>query len=163
MGWFDVLKLQRDIFGNPISEEKEEKIKSPSESFTDFGSEEEVLDAPDVARQKGIAPIRGKYKQEHIKKPKKSHQQKLTSYVPTHFREAPTSERDTSGQSGDDVKLTTQEATRMAQKEPRGHYKDLASEMARIALYSQNSDGQKQKKLLGRMRRRLEQENIPRA
>ena len=51
----------------------------------------------------------------------------------------------------------------MAQKEPRGHYKDLASEMARIALYSQNSDGQKQKKLLGRMRRRLEQENIPRS
>ena len=154
MSWFDVLKLQRDIFGNPISEEEEEKIKSPSESYTD--EEEEPINPL-------LRPREGKYKPEHIKKPKKSHQKTIRAYGRKYFRGSPTNERDTSGQTGDDVKLTTQEATRMAQKEPRGHYKDLASEMAHLALHSQNSDGQKQKKLLGRMRRRLEQENIPRA
>ena len=157
MSWFDVLKLQRDIFGNPISEEKEKKVKSPSESYTD---EEEELELPDIARQRGITPQTGEYKPEHINKPKKSRQTKLPMGSNRRKTSVPTS-RESSGQTGDDTKLNIQSATRRLQRQGRGHYNKLADEITRLALEAR-VDSKQQKVILGKIRSRLADENIPR-
>ena len=140
MSWFDILKAQQRLFGEPSLTEEEEAV-------LDEGREENPFKA---------------LGQKKINKPKESKQLKLPG-APVRTK-IPISElRDSPSPTGDDTKLTVQQQTRLAQKEPRGHFKELANEMTRLALRSQNSDGQKQKKLLGRMRMRLEEENIPRA
>ena len=147
MSWFDILKAQQRLFNEPPLTEEEEAV-------LDEGLEENPF----------LRPREGKVlaATEDHKKPKESKQLKLPG-APVRTK-VPISEfRDSSSPTGDDTKLTVQQQTRLAQKEPRGHFKELANEMTRLALRSQNSDGQKQKKLLGRMRMRLEEENIPRA
>ena len=147
MNWFDVLKVQQRLFDEPSLTEEEEAI-------LDEGLDENPFLRP---RKGKVLPAT-----EGHKKPKESKQLKLPG-APVRTK-VPISEfRDDSRPTGDDTKLTVQQQTRLAQKEPRGHFKELANEMTRLALRSQNSAGQKQKKLLGRMRMRLEAENIPRA
>ena len=142
MGWFDILKTTWDPKNpNKLMDIEEKPVYTgkvgpiPPKADLDAGQYEEFEPAPGQRKKN---------------KPKKSHQKKLPG-APVRTK-VPISEfRDSSSPTGDDVRLTIQEATRMAQKEPRGHYKKLANEMTHLALHSQNADGQKQKKLLGQV------------
>ena len=156
MSWFDILKLQRDIFGNPISEKEEAKIKSPSESHTD---EEEFPISPYASMEYGKQTLPAV---EGHKKPKKSHQKLLHGYTGKRTSQTSPQIRDDVGQTGDETKLNIQQATRQLQRQPRGHYNALADEVTRLGLDSR-VNSQQQKKILGQIRRRLEEENIPRA
>lgn len=160
MSWFDILKLEYSTTPQEEETERQRQAKFSEQDKFDFGTEQRPTMEGKVGEFKrierrtpqGTIPI----------DPKKQKVKTLHSYGKKHFREPLTSQRDTSPQTGDDTKLNVQEATRRLQRQPRGHYTELADEVTRLALDSRvNSEDQKI--ILGKIRSRLEQENIPRA
>ena len=138
MSWFDVLKVQQRLFGEPPLTEEQEAV-------LDEGLEENPFKASGQRTQN---------------KPKKSRQTKLPMGSNRRKTSVPTS-RESSGQTGDDTKLNIQSATRRLQRQGRGHYNKLADEITRLALEAR-VDSKQQKVILGKIRSRLADENIPR-
>ena len=154
VGWFGVLKLQRDIYGNPISEEEEEKITSPSENL---GNEEEYPISPyaSVEYGKKTLPAVEGLKEPYYKKPKESVQHTL-DVLPKEKQtatETALSDDDSGTDAGSDVYNTNEALTIMRNRLMRPIQGNNSSKVARLLELTTLAavDEQNRKKFLPKM------------